>query len=394
MTKLQTGWSSCLVKQFTTAMPQLSIIQDIVWEQLHTGDWKDVPVIWRCLYSHSSLLISLCHVSDGNLTQAMLELDKAILMGCPILDNCIQELATVVSSEISFNNNNSTSTSSADKKQSLQTLDIDQSREDDSGQAKRPRLDSHDSRDVVSVNNIIEKVRSPSLNDFLLNYMTKHHPVILLDCMDHWPASTKWSIEYLRKIAGPRTVPVELGSRYTDDNWSQQLMTIVSFIDKYIDNPTPGDPVGYLAQHTLFDQIPQLREDIVVPDYCCLTTLTDEDGSDNPDVKINAWFGPAGTISPLHYDPEHNLLSQVVGSKYIRLYSADQSSYLYPRDGIMSNTSQVDVENPDLQEFPQFTKAVSLECILQPGQMLYIPPKCWHYVRSLETSFSVSMWWS
>ena len=58
-------------------------------------------------------------------------------------------------------------------------------------------------------------------------------------------------------------------------------------------------------------KIPQLREDIVVPDYCCLTTLTDEDGSDNPDVKINAWFGPAGTISPLHYDPEHNLLSQV-----------------------------------------------------------------------------------
>jgi len=30
---------------------------------------------------------------------------------------------------------------------------------------------------------------------------------------------------------------VELGSHYTDNDWSQQLMTITNFIDKYIDNP-------------------------------------------------------------------------------------------------------------------------------------------------------------
>lgn len=42
------------------------------------------------------------------------------------------------------------------------------------------------------------------------------------------------SIEYLRSVAGCRTVPVEVGSRYTDEEWSQTLLTLNDFIDRYI----------------------------------------------------------------------------------------------------------------------------------------------------------------
>ena len=35
-------------------------------------------------------------------------------------------------------------------------------------------------------------------------------------------------------MAGPRVVPVELGRKYTDDEWSQRLMPMSSFIDDYI----------------------------------------------------------------------------------------------------------------------------------------------------------------
>ena len=48
---------------------------------------------------------------------------------------------------------------------------------------------------------------------------------------------------------------------------------------------------GYLAQHPLFDQIPALRNDIQEPAYCIM--------GEGEMQSINAWFGPAGTVSLL-----------------------------------------------------------------------------------------------
>ncbi|XP_032086532.1 bifunctional peptidase and arginyl-hydroxylase JMJD5 isoform X2 [Thamnophis elegans] len=150
-----------------------------------------------------------------------------------------------------------------------------------------------------------------------------------------------------------------------------------------------ANPKGYLAQHQLFDQIPELKEDIGIPDYCCLGKNEEEE------ITINAWFGPSGTISPLHQDPQQNFLVQVMGRKYVRLFSPDQSEKLYPHEGhLLHNTSQVDVEHPDLEKFPNFKAAAFQDCILSPGEVLFIPASYWHYVRALDTSFSVSFWWS
>ena len=112
-------------------------------------------------------------------------------------------------------------------------------------------------------------------------------------------------------------------------------------------------------------------------------------------MQANAWFGPMNTVSPLHHDPHFNLLAQVVGYKYIRLYAPSSTARVYPHEGrLLANTSQVDVGHPDASRFPLFADAAYTECILGPGEMLYIPPGHWHYVRSLSVSFSVSFWWS
>ncbi|KAI8643233.1 hypothetical protein BD408DRAFT_475466 [Parasitella parasitica] len=218
--------------------------------------------------------------------------------------------------------------------------------------------------------------------------------IISKGVIDHWQAFGQhpWSsMNYLKSIAADRVVPVEIGSQYTDANWSQKMMRFSDFINQHILRQD-GAP-AYLAQHDVFYQIPQLEKDIVVPDYCYIEPKLSELYTARPDDVIkNAWFGPKGTVSPLHQDPYHNLLCQVVGSKYLRLISPVQSDLVYAREGLMTNTSQVDIADIDFNRFPRFTDVDYVDCILQEGQVLYIPPKWWHYVKSLETSFSVSLW--
>ncbi|KAG1441638.1 hypothetical protein G6F56_011389 [Rhizopus delemar] len=223
----------------------------------------------------------------------------------------------------------------------------------------------------------------PSFEWFLMH---TNRPMIFPS--GRWPAHERWrSLDYLLDLGSDRMVPVEIGSSYTDASWRQEMMRLEDFVDRCL----LGDEMGYLAQHDLLEQIPQLGKDILVPDYCYLHLELNEYYERRPhEVIKNAWLGPAGTVSPLHHDPFHNLLVQVAGSKYIRLYDPHQS--VYPREGIMNNTSQVDIENPNLQEFPEFEKTQYVECILTEGDILYIPPKWWHFVKSLETSFNVSLW--
>lgn len=190
--------------------------------------------------------------------------------------------------------------------------------------------------------------------------------------MDKWPAMGQktcqsgehhaWAdLSYLRKVAGRRTVPVEVGGCYTAEGWRQELMTFGDFIERYIetskkepmtsrqvsseaqagvqgnasDIPRAGTDggsttdsgaktavmgprqVAYLAQHQLLDQIPLLRRDVITPDYCALLLPDEEDEAGADSVAMNAWFGPQGTVSPLHNDPFHNLLAQVVGTKRV-----------------------------------------------------------------------------
>ena len=60
-----------------------------------------------------------------------------------------------------------------------------------------------------------------------------------------------------------------------------------------------------------------------------------------------------------------------------------------------SSSQVIDVDQPDLQRFPKFAAASSRvwECMLEPGEALFIPPLWFHNVSCIGFCASVNMFW-
>ena len=226
---------------------------------------------------------------------------------------------------------------------------------------------------------------------------TIREPVVIRRFAAEWRAVAKWRhIDDLVREFGHRQVPIELGS--ISSGMKERLMSFRSFVATYLSPSASKDcwslkdattdvssEIAYLAQHPLLDQIEALYED-VERNPCGL----------HP-TNVNVWIGTGGTRTPLHFDSYDNILVQVVGAKYVRLYDTKQTPQLYvSKDksyGLQGNMSEIDCEMEDFEKHPLAKSCPYREVLLLPGDCLFIPSRYWHYVRSLSTSISVNYWY-
>ncbi len=233
--------------------------------------------------------------------------------------------------------------------------------------------------------NTIPRIYSLSRQEFLEYYYTKNTPVILTGVMQKWAALHLWNPDYLQNHYGNAEVEVQ-AERQADPEYEiniekhRKTILFKDYID-WIKQVDSSNNYYMVANNGNLDreEMQGLLNDLdIFPDYL------------NPDEKkgrIFFWFGPAGTITPLHHDPVNLMLAQVVGRKKIKLFPPQQTPFLYNKVGVFS---KVDPENPNLEKYPLFKQAKPIELILEPGEVIFIPVGWWHHVKSLDLSISVS----
>ncbi|HYD47019.1 MAG TPA: cupin-like domain-containing protein, partial [Terriglobales bacterium] len=102
------------------------------------------------------------------------------------------------------------------------------------------------------------------------------------------------------------------------------------------------------------------------------------------------FLAPGGTYTPVHCAMESNAFVQVHGQKHWILQSAMYQPLLDPpADRMPYFRTDFLPEQPSAQ-FPLGPYAPGMEVVLDPGDVLYVPPFVWHYVENLTATIAVA----
>lgn len=231
----------------------------------------------------------------------------------------------------------------------------------------------------------VEKRAGLSDEEFAARYVRGCRPVVLTGHTGDWPAMRRWSPEDLKRRFGHLDVDIQ-AERHGDANYEQNKLLLTkrvnlgAFVEQVMQGGTTND--YYLTANNEVLRRPEfapLLDDIgSLPPLCERAQLAE---------RSSFWFGPAGTVTPLHHDTLMLFHTQVVGRKRWRFVSPLEWSRVYNLSNVFS---EVDLERPDPTRFPAFEEATVLEVVVEPGETMFLPLGWWHQVASLDVSLSFS----
>ncbi|XP_061413585.1 tRNA wybutosine-synthesizing protein 5 isoform X1 [Lethenteron reissneri] len=216
--------------------------------------------------------------------------------------------------------------------------------------------------------------------------------------VDVGPCLSRWDADYLQAAGGTRPVRVHASPSprmdFIHKNFAYKTLPFDEFIrrtaeekhskfffcenEKYYLRALGNDPKKDVAD--IRKQFPELAKDVILPEFY------EEEQFFSSVFRISS----PGIQLWTHYDVMDNMLIQVVGRKRVVLFSPSDVPFLY----LNGDKSEVlDIDSPDLKTFPEFSKATWHECVLEAGDVLFIPALWFHNVTSLEFGVAVNVFW-
>jgi len=228
----------------------------------------------------------------------------------------------------------------------------------------------------------IPRVNRISKSDFLRDYVRPQKPVVIERLIEDWPAYEKWSLDYIKEIAGDKIVPLyddrPISSEYKF-NEAHAEMKMTEYIDLLKSKPT-----NYrIFLYHLMKKVPSLQKDFKFPDV----------GLRFLKQLPMLFFGGENSKVFMHYDIDYaNILHfHFHGKKQCILFPPSESKYLYKVPHALIAREDINFNDPDFNKFPVLQKAKGYIAELNHGETLYMPEGYWHHMTYLTAGFSMSL---
>jgi Cupin-like domain len=219
--------------------------------------------------------------------------------------------------------------------------------------------------------------------EFFRDYYFANRPVVIRGLMRGWKALRLWAPDYFAREFGKHTIEIS-GRRNSSPDYERNFdahrckMSMAEFVgsigvetnDIYIcgkNNLLARSPFRPLLAHFNWPK------GFMNPEF--------------PKRDARLWFGPKGTVTPLHHDGCNALFGQIYGRKRVKLISPFDVNHLYNEQCFTS----VDLEKIDYEKFPLMRQVYVLDVVLRPGEFLFIPIGWWHWVKALDVSISLTL---
>jgi len=232
----------------------------------------------------------------------------------------------------------------------------------------------------------IDRVTNISDHDLKKNYIDKGIPVVMVGKAKEWDCVKKWSPDWLLQNYCDDKVSIFNAStqEMTDVNYNVEETTLKDVLNAMKE----GDTSKYSRFNRLLYDHPELVEDF---DWKWLYNRRNTISSGK---TFQVFIGGKGTRTTLHSASEHNLFTQVYGTKHWYLYPPENDVIFEPP---VTRTpyfhSMFDPEFPNLEVFPNAKYLQAWECKLEAGDVLFNPPSWWHQVTNLDDSIGVGFRW-
>ena len=219
----------------------------------------------------------------------------------------------------------------------------------------------------------IQRCRISSVEEFERNFRRRSLPVVLEGLLDDWPALKKWSFQYLASKCGSASVVV--------NSYNSSLareLPFAEFVQLLEASSGGGQQPIYLQEWLYQTSCPFLSEDLPelpIAQYDFRRILYGERISTNHQL----WIGQRGATTRLHQDSYliDVMHAQIVGSKHWLVMGPETS---VAPDGAGGMDFAGLAGNP---------QARILQCVLQPGDVIYLPAEWWHRIELFSDSIGL-----